>query len=57
MKYEDLFATRYYFIIALILIKYHLNEDFTQTYIQLVNEELKAQQKKIENKVKQIRMI
>ena len=51
-EYGVEYHTRYYFIVALIFIKYYLKEDFNEVYAQIVQQELDAQGKKIERRQK-----
>ena len=46
-EYEVEYHTRYYFIVALIFIKYYLKQDFNEAYAKIVEKELHAQHKKI----------
>ena len=39
-EYEVEYHTRYYFIVALIFIKYYLKEDFNEVYTQIVQKEI-----------------
>ena len=52
--YEVEYHTRYYFIAALIFIKYYLKEDFNEVYAQIVRQEVDAQTRKIERKQKML---
>ena len=53
--YENQYHTRYYFVIALLLIREHLDDqNFTPTYLELVDKELKSQQKKVERKQQEV---
>lgn len=47
------YHTRYYFIAALIFIKYFLKENFNETYKEIVRKELEVQRKKISKKIAQ----
>jgi hypothetical protein len=54
-KYESKYHTRYYFIVALLMIKHYLKEDFTSIYQSIVNSQLIFQQKKIDRKSSELK--
>lgn len=56
-SYEEHYPTKYYFVIALIIIKHHLKEDFSNIYQQIAEREVEAQQKKIEKKTTELSKI
>ena len=49
-EYGVSYHTRYYFVVALIFIKYYLHEDFNEAYKQIVQKELAAQTRKIQRR-------
>lgn len=57
-KYDSKYHTRYYFIVALLMVKHHLGEeDFPARYQAIVEGELATQQRKIERKWAELRAV
>lgn len=57
-QYESKYHTRYYFIISLLIVKYRLpSEDFLSRYQAIVDAELAIQQRKIDRKAAELRVV
>ena len=57
-KYDSKYHTRYYFIVSLLMVKHRLDvDDFPALYQVIVDAELATQQRKIDRKCAELRVV